>query len=72
MRYHAALHANPTVVARQCSSKRCWHPQVPTLRYLRSHIMTNHKTDDALILAVFPSVRGFGFALFHGAWVPLD
>jgi hypothetical protein len=34
--------------------------------------MTNHKTDDALILAVFPSVRGFGFALFHGAWVPLD
>lgn len=34
--------------------------------------MTNHTTDDALILAVFPSVRGFGFALFHGAWVPLD
>ena len=34
--------------------------------------MTNHQTDDALILAIFPSVRGFGFALFHGAWAPLD
>ncbi len=34
--------------------------------------MTNHQPDNALILAVFPAVRGFGFALFHGAWVPLD
>jgi hypothetical protein len=34
--------------------------------------MNHPKTDDALILAIFPSVRGFGFALFHGAWTPLD
>ena len=27
----------------------------------------NHQTDNALILAVFPSVRGFGFALWDGA-----
>lgn len=34
--------------------------------------MNEIQTDNALILAVFPSVRGFGFALFHGAWIPLD
>ena len=34
--------------------------------------MNDNHPDNALILAIFPSVRGFGFALFHGAWVPLD
>jgi hypothetical protein len=34
--------------------------------------MNNKPTDESLILSVFPSVRGFGFALFHGAWVPID
>jgi hypothetical protein len=34
--------------------------------------MNEHKTDDELYLAIFPAVRGFGFALFHGAWVPID
>ncbi len=34
--------------------------------------MKQNQTDNALILAIFPSVRGFGFALFHGAWVPID
>ena len=34
--------------------------------------MKDNQPDNALILAIFPSVRGFGFALFHGAWVPLD
>ncbi|NNE82745.1 MAG: hypothetical protein HKN28_02125 [Alphaproteobacteria bacterium] len=31
--------------------------------------MNEHQNDNELFLAVFPSVRGFGFALFHGAWV---
>ena len=34
--------------------------------------MKDKQADEALILAVFPSVRGFGFALFHGAWIPID
>jgi hypothetical protein len=34
--------------------------------------MKDKHTDDALILAVYPAVRGFGFALFHGAWTPID
>ena len=34
--------------------------------------MNDPHPDNALILAVFPAVRGFGFALFHGAWTPLD
>ena len=34
--------------------------------------MNENQIENALILAVFPSVRGFGFALFHGAWVPID
>lgn len=34
--------------------------------------MKDNQADDSLILSVFPSVRGFGFALFHGAWVPID
>jgi hypothetical protein len=33
---------------------------------------TKLNNEEALILSVFPSVRGFGFALFHGAWVPID
>ncbi len=28
--------------------------------------------EESLILSIFPSVRGFGFALFQGAWIPLD
>ena len=34
--------------------------------------MIEKQPDDAILLAIFPAVRGFGFALFHGAWVPLD
>lgn len=34
--------------------------------------MNDNQIDNALILAIFPSVRGFGFALFHGAWIPID
>ena len=34
--------------------------------------MKDKQADEALILSVFPSVRGFGFALFHGAWIPID
>jgi hypothetical protein len=34
--------------------------------------MNEHQNDNELFLAVFPSVRGFGFALFHGAWIPID
>lgn len=34
--------------------------------------MKDKQTDESLILSVFPSVRGFGFALFHGAWIPID
>ncbi len=34
--------------------------------------MKKKSIEDALILSVFPSVRGFGFALFQGAWVPFD
>ena len=34
--------------------------------------MKKKSIEDALILSVFPSVRGFGFALFQGAWVPID
>jgi Holliday junction resolvasome RuvABC endonuclease subunit len=34
--------------------------------------MNNTFNEESLILSVFPSVRGFGFALFHGAWVPID
>jgi hypothetical protein len=33
---------------------------------------TKLNNEEALILSVFPSVRGFGFALFQGAWVPID
>lgn len=34
--------------------------------------MKDKHTDDTLILAIYPAVRGFGFALFHGAWTPID
>ena len=34
--------------------------------------MKKKSIEDALILSVFPSVRGFGFALFQGTWVPID
>lgn len=34
--------------------------------------MNDTQLEDSLILAIFPSVRGFGFALFHGAWIPID
>ncbi len=34
--------------------------------------MNDTHFEDSLILAIFPSVRGFGFALFHGAWIPID
>ncbi len=34
--------------------------------------MKTQNPDSSLVLAVFPAVRGFGFALFHGAWTPLD
>jgi hypothetical protein len=34
--------------------------------------MNDKQADNSLLLAIFPSVRGFGFALFHGAWIPID
>ncbi|MCZ6774291.1 MAG: hypothetical protein O7G83_20220 [Proteobacteria bacterium] len=34
--------------------------------------MNKKSIDDVLILSIFPSVRGFGFALFQGAWIPFD
>jgi len=34
--------------------------------------MKNNITNDLLILSIFPSTRGFGFALFEGAWIPVD
>lgn len=34
--------------------------------------MKNDKTNDLLILSIFPSTRGFGFALFEGAWIPVE
>ncbi len=34
--------------------------------------MNEKSIEDTLILSVFPSVRGFGFSLFQGAWVPFD
>jgi hypothetical protein len=37
------------------------------------HDNTQSKSfEESLILSIFPSVRGFGFALFQGAWIPLD
>ncbi len=34
--------------------------------------MSTNDIDDDIILSVFPSVRGFGFAVFQGAWTPID
>jgi hypothetical protein len=34
--------------------------------------MKNNGKSDPLILSIFPSTRGFGFALFEGAWSPVD
>jgi hypothetical protein len=34
--------------------------------------MIDKRADNSVLLAIFPAVRGFGFALFHGAWIPID